>query len=47
MKRDRRATSIGMPELFVGATLADFDEAVPLEKRDDLLRLESRDRPRV
>jgi len=47
MKGDRRATPIGMPELLVGATLANFDETVPHEKRDDLPRLENRDRPHV
>lgn len=36
-----------MSDLLVGATLADFDETVPHEKRDDLPRLENRDRPHV
>ena len=43
MKRDRRAASIGMPELLVRTSLTDFDEAAPLKEGDNLSRLENRD----
>ena len=43
MERDGRATSAVVAKLFVRPTLADLDEAEPLEDRNDLLGLKDRE----
>jgi len=43
MEGDRGGPSVGMPNLLVGTTLADFDEPQSLKNSYNLTRLENRE----
>jgi hypothetical protein len=45
VKRHGGAPAVSMSELLVGSALPGLDEAVPLQQRDDLARLQDGDGP--